>query len=177
MKINVIAEYGMGGKASVEGDVYSFGILILEIFIARRPTDQMFNDDYNLHNFVKTALPDRLVEIADCDLLSREVEETTSRGGINRNIAELQHKIIETGNLNPMTAKTRNCLLSVLEIGLSCSSESPKERANMNDATRELQLTKMIFSATDEVQGILITFLKFYILHIEINCIIYNIFL
>ncbi|KAL5547000.1 hypothetical protein UlMin_006687 [Ulmus minor] len=138
-------EYGMGGEASIEGDVYSFGILILEIFTARRPTDQMFNDDYNLHNFVKTALPDRLVEIVDCNLLSREVEETTSRGGINRNIAELKHEIIETGNLNPMNAKTRNCLLSVLEIGLSCSSESPKDRANMNDAARELRLTKNDF--------------------------------
>ncbi|KAL5547004.1 hypothetical protein UlMin_006691 [Ulmus minor] len=138
-------EYGMGGKASIEGDVYSFGILILEIFTARRPTDQMFKDDYNLHNFVKTALPDRLLEIVDCNLLSREVEETTSRGGINRNIAELQHEINETGNLNPMNAKTRNCLLSVLEIGLSCLSESPKDRANMNDAVRELRLTKNDF--------------------------------
>ncbi|KAL5570535.1 hypothetical protein UlMin_027110 [Ulmus minor] len=138
-------EYGMGGEISIEGDVYSFGILILEIFTGRRPTDQMFNDSYNLHNFVKTVLPDRLVEIIDPYLLSREVEETNSRGGINENILESQDEIIERDNLNQMNVKTRKCLLSVLEIGLACSRESPKERANMNDAVRELHLIKTGF--------------------------------
>ena len=140
----VIAEYGMGGEASAQGGVYSFGILILEIFTARRPTDQLFRDGYNLHNFVKTAMPERLVEIVDPNLLSREIEETTL-GGINRNIVESQHEISESDNLSHMNAKTRNCLLSVLEIGLACSRESPRERATMNDVTMELHHTKSAF--------------------------------
>ncbi|KAL5546647.1 hypothetical protein UlMin_006334 [Ulmus minor] len=135
-------EYGMGGEASIQGDVYSFGILILEIFTARKPTNPIFNDSNNLHNFVKMALPDRLMEIVDPYLLSSEVEETTSRGGINRNIVESQYEIIESGSHNQMDVKTRKCLLSVLEIGLACSRILPKERANMNDAARELHLTK-----------------------------------
>ena len=81
----------MGGEASIQGDVYSFGILILEIFTARRPTDQMFDDSNNLHNFVKMVLPDRLVEIVDPYLLSREVEETHSARGINKNNVDSQH--------------------------------------------------------------------------------------
>ncbi|KAL5568499.1 hypothetical protein UlMin_025074 [Ulmus minor] len=137
-------EYGMGGEASAQGDVYSFGILILEMFTARRPTDQLFKDGYNLHNFVKTAIPERLVEIVDPNLLSMEIEETTLRG-INRNIVESQHEISESDNLSHMNAKTRNCLLSVLEIGLACSRESPRERATMNDVTMELHHTKSAF--------------------------------
>ncbi|KAL5568492.1 hypothetical protein UlMin_025067 [Ulmus minor] len=137
-------EYGMGGEASTQGDVYSFGILILEIFTARRPTDQLFKDVYTLHNFVKTATPERLVEIVDPYLLSQEIEETTLRG-INRNIVESQHEISESDNLSHMNAKTRNCLLSVLEIGLACSRESPRERATMNDVTMELYHTKSAF--------------------------------
>ncbi|KAL5568523.1 hypothetical protein UlMin_025098 [Ulmus minor] len=120
-------EYGMGGEASIQGDVYSFGILILEIFTARRPTDQMFNDSNNLHNFVKMALPDRLMEIVDPCLLSREVEETPSEGRINRNNVESRHEIVENGNLNQLNVQTRNCLLSILQLGLACSRESPKE--------------------------------------------------
>ncbi|KAL5569680.1 hypothetical protein UlMin_026255 [Ulmus minor] len=138
-------EYGMGGEASTQGDVYSFGILVLEIFTARRPTDQMLNDSNNLHNFVKTELPDRLVKIVDPYLLSNEVEETTSRGGINRKIVESQHEIIESNNLDQLNVKTRNCLLSVLQIGLACSMESSKDRANINDAARELNLIKNDF--------------------------------
>ncbi|KAL5568804.1 hypothetical protein UlMin_025379, partial [Ulmus minor] len=137
--------YGMGGEASIQGDVYSFGILILEIFTARRPTDQMFDDRNNLHNFVKMALPDRLIEIVDPYLLSREVEETLSEGLNNRNNVESRHEIVENGNLNQLNVQTRNCLLSILQLGLACSRESPKERANMNDAAKELNLTKNDF--------------------------------
>ncbi|XP_043694080.1 probable LRR receptor-like serine/threonine-protein kinase At3g47570 [Telopea speciosissima] len=51
----VAPEYGMGGRATIQGDVFSYGILLLEIFIEKRPTDQMFKDDLNLHNFAKTS--------------------------------------------------------------------------------------------------------------------------
>ncbi|GKV48218.1 hypothetical protein SLEP1_g55044 [Rubroshorea leprosula] len=44
-------EYGLGGKASTSGDVHSFGILLLEIFIAKKPTDAMFKEGSNLNEF------------------------------------------------------------------------------------------------------------------------------
>ncbi|KAL5569986.1 hypothetical protein UlMin_026561 [Ulmus minor] len=138
-------EYGMGGEASVEGDIYSFGVLILEIFTARMPTDQIFKDSFNLHTFVNTALPERLVEIVDPILLSIEAEETSQGRGINRNIVESQHEITETDNLRLLNIKARSCLVSVLEIGLACSRESPKERASMNNVMRELHFTKRAF--------------------------------
>lgn len=47
---------------------------------------------------------------------------------------------IELGN--QICARLRKCLVSVLEIGVSCSKESPNERMNIGDVTKELQIIK-----------------------------------
>ncbi|XVF24082.1 hypothetical protein REPUB_Repub13aG0096500 [Reevesia pubescens] len=51
-------EYGMGSELSTKGDVYSYGILLLEMFTGKRPTDEMFKEGLSLHNFVAAALPE-----------------------------------------------------------------------------------------------------------------------
>ncbi|KAF3336377.1 putative receptor-like protein kinase [Carex littledalei] len=52
----ILPEYGMGGRASVEGDAYSYGILVLEMFTGVNPTDERFNDGLNLNMHVEMAL-------------------------------------------------------------------------------------------------------------------------
>uniref|UniRef100_I1R6J7 Receptor kinase-like protein Xa21 n=1 Tax=Oryza glaberrima TaxID=4538 RepID=I1R6J7_ORYGL len=42
-------EYGLGNKVSIYGDTYSFGVLLLEIFTGKRPTDADFAQDLSLH--------------------------------------------------------------------------------------------------------------------------------
>ncbi|KAK3003517.1 hypothetical protein RJ639_018192 [Escallonia herrerae] len=74
------AEYGMGSKVSVHGDVYCFGILLLEMFTKKRPTDDMFSGNMNLHNFAKTAFSEGLLGIADPTLLQEGEEGETSTG-------------------------------------------------------------------------------------------------
>ncbi|KAK8303385.1 hypothetical protein V6Z11_D04G147800 [Gossypium hirsutum] len=51
-------EYGMGAGVSTRGDVYSFGILILEMFTRKRPIDHLFNGDMDLQKWVSIHLPD-----------------------------------------------------------------------------------------------------------------------
>ncbi|XP_071719584.1 uncharacterized protein [Rutidosis leptorrhynchoides] len=58
-------EYGLGSRTSTYGDIYSFGILILETFTGKHPTHEMFSDGLSLRGFVKTAIPDRVMEITD----------------------------------------------------------------------------------------------------------------
>ncbi|XP_075648399.1 LRR receptor-like serine/threonine-protein kinase EFR [Castanea sativa] len=141
-------EYGMSGEASMEGDVYSYGILLLEMFLGKRPTDEMFKNDFNLHNFAKMGLPERVVQIVDPILLPREVVATpiaivATREDNNDNEIHVDEDAQGSiANLSQMDANMHKCLVSILEIGLACSMESPKERMKMEEVTRELHLIK-----------------------------------
>ena len=140
----------MGSVVSIEGDVYSFGVFLLEMFLGKRPTDEMFKDDLNLHNCVKMTLPEQLPQIVDSTLLVREVEEmpTTAlvaRDHNNENEIEVDEKTQGIVNHSQVEANVYKCLFLVIEIGLACSLESPKERMNIEQVSRELHSIKIAF--------------------------------
>ncbi|XVF29366.1 hypothetical protein REPUB_Repub15cG0114900 [Reevesia pubescens] len=103
-------EYGLGNEVSTQGDVYSYGILLLEIFTGKRPTDEIFKEGLNLHNFVKEASPGRVAEITDPRVFP-------SMGDNDR--------VVE-------------CLNSIFQFGVACSTELPTKRMNMSDVAESL---------------------------------------
>ncbi|MBA0750053.1 hypothetical protein Gogos_003916, partial [Gossypium gossypioides] len=118
-------EYGMGSELSTNGDVYSYGILLLEMLTGKRPTNERFKEGLSLHNFVKAALPNRVVEIIDPILLPESV-----RGGT---VADITLNENNLGNDEYL-----QCLNSIFKIGLTCSAESPSERMDMSDVVTKL---------------------------------------
>ncbi|GJR39254.1 kinase-like domain-containing protein, partial [Tanacetum coccineum] len=50
-------KYGLWTEMTSSGDVYSFGILLLELMTGKKPTDDMFNEGLSIHKFVSMALP------------------------------------------------------------------------------------------------------------------------
>lgn len=70
----VPSEYGMGGEISTKGDVYSYGILLLEMFSGKRPTGSILDDAYNLHEYVRKAIPHQVFDIAN-PRVTREHED------------------------------------------------------------------------------------------------------
>ncbi|KAB2614564.1 LRR receptor-like serine/threonine-protein kinase [Pyrus ussuriensis x Pyrus communis] len=111
-------EYGMGHEVWTQGDVYSFGILLLEIFTRKRSTNDMFQGTSNLYSFVKAALPEQVEEVLD-PVLVQESNHPNEGRARNRVL------IIES-------------LISVLEIGVACSAELPRERLNICDAVAHM---------------------------------------
>ncbi|XP_040958014.1 probable LRR receptor-like serine/threonine-protein kinase At3g47570 [Gossypium hirsutum] len=112
-------EYGLGSELSTKGDVYSYGILLLEMFTGKRPTHDMFKAGFSIHNIVMVALPERITEIIDPILLQERSRHRTP-GNITFSDRHLQH------------------LNSIFEIGLACSAESPSERMDMSDIVSKL---------------------------------------
>ncbi|MFS8013154.1 putative protein kinase RLK-Pelle-LRR-XII-1 family [Helianthus anomalus] len=69
-------EYGLGNEVSTSGDMYSYGILLLEMLIGKKPVDPMFEGGLGLHSYARNALADGYVlQIVDPVLLSEDVNE------------------------------------------------------------------------------------------------------
>ncbi|CAM0879523.1 unnamed protein product [Alopecurus aequalis] len=111
----VAPEYGEGSAVSTQGDIYSLGIMLLEMFTGRGPTDEMFRDSLDLHKFVEDALPDRTLEIADPTIWPH----TETKDNIT-------------------SSRIQECLISVLRLGISCSKTQPRERALIRDVAVEM---------------------------------------
>ncbi|KAL3729705.1 hypothetical protein ACJRO7_026787 [Eucalyptus globulus] len=122
----IAPEYGMGSAVSTQGDVYSFGVLILEMFTGKRPTDDIFENGLDLHHFANATLTDRVEKAIDPVLL-QEIEELNKR-----------QRVTPEGK-NKSWSNIQDCLASIIKIGVACSSESPRERMDIGDALTKLQ--------------------------------------
>ncbi|GKB24590.1 kinase-like domain-containing protein [Tanacetum coccineum] len=71
-------EYGIGSEMTSSEDVYSFGILLLEVMTGKKPTDGMFNEGPSLHKFAYMALPDHVVDVIDNDAIVLQSTETNA---------------------------------------------------------------------------------------------------
>nr|XP_028957623.1 probable LRR receptor-like serine/threonine-protein kinase At3g47570 [Malus domestica] len=134
----IAPEYGMGSKVSTYGDLYSYGILLLEMITSKRPTDDMFKDGMDLHNFVTMALPERVEEI--CDPLLVQTEESSSSTNPRSN----------RGNQVPNDQRQGvvECLTSIARIGVACSAAMPRDRKDMSNVVTELCLTRDVLTET-----------------------------
>jgi serine/threonine protein kinase len=125
-----ISEYGLGNEASIHGDVYSYGILLLELFTGKRPTSSEFGEVLSVHKYVQMALPDQAGNVIDQDIL---------KAGNNGK---------ETvGNYHNSEDMRISHIISILQIGILCSKEAPSERIQIGDALRELQTIRDKFYA------------------------------
>ncbi|KAK3031772.1 hypothetical protein RJ639_037069 [Escallonia herrerae] len=116
----IAPEYGMGRQASTQGDVYSFGILLLEIVTGKRPTDILSNESSSLHEWVKSHYPYKLEPIVK-EALVRYKARTP---------------------LGCHSKRWHDVILELIELGLICTQYSPSTRPTMLDIAQEMARLK-----------------------------------
>ncbi|XP_049381404.1 receptor kinase-like protein Xa21 [Solanum stenotomum] len=78
----IAPEYGSEGIVSTSGDVYSYGIILMEVLATRRPTDaEIFNENLGLREWIRRAFPRTIIEVVDANLFPEE-EQITSKSEI-----------------------------------------------------------------------------------------------
>jgi hypothetical protein len=117
------AEYGFGSNTSTKGDVYSFGVLVLEMVTRKRPTDDMFVGGLNLHKWVKTHYHGRLERVVDPSLMRASRDQF--------------HEVKRMWEV---------AIGELVELGILCTQESPSTRPTMLDAADDLDRLKRYLS-------------------------------
>ncbi|XP_052300460.1 LRR receptor-like serine/threonine-protein kinase GSO2 isoform X2 [Citrus sinensis] len=104
-------EYGREGRVSANGDVYSFGIMLMETFTGKKPTDEIFNGEMTLKHWVNDWLPISTLEVVDANLLSQEDIHFVAK---------------------------EQCVSFVFNLAMACAVESPEQRINAKEIVKKL---------------------------------------
>lgn len=116
-------EYGAGNMVSTHGDIYSYGILVLETISGKRPTDSIFGQGLSLYEYIEQALQNSVIDVVD-SRLSLDLESDLQTIG------------------HPSYERKVACLVSVLRLGISCSQKSPTSRMPTRDIIKELNAVR-----------------------------------
>ncbi|CDP08227.1 unnamed protein product [Coffea canephora] len=114
----IAPEYGSEGLISAKCDVYSYGIMLMEVFSRRKPNDEMFAGNLNLKSWINDSLPNSILRVIDAKLLKREDENFSEK---------------------------LEGFSSIMELALKCVRESPTDRLSMKVVLETLKKIKLKF--------------------------------
>ncbi|KAF3629340.1 putative LRR receptor-like serine/threonine-protein kinase FLS2-like [Capsicum annuum] len=112
----------LAGTVSTSSDVYSYGIMLMEVLTKRGPTDEeIFNENLDLRKWITQSFSGTIMEVVDANLFLEE-EQITSKGEI--------------------------CIAAMVELALYCTKENPESRITMEDVVKRLNKIKNTFLET-----------------------------
>ncbi|XP_049388163.1 receptor kinase-like protein Xa21 [Solanum stenotomum] len=108
----IAPEYGSEGIVSASGDVYSYGIMLMEVLTKRRPTDEeICNENLDLRKWITQSFSGSMMDVVDANLFCEEEQ---------------------------ITSKSEIYIASMIELGLDCTKEMPESRITMKEVVKKL---------------------------------------
>ncbi|XP_062230000.1 putative leucine-rich repeat receptor-like serine/threonine-protein kinase At2g24130 [Phragmites australis] len=114
----IAPEYGLGGHPSTQGDVYSFGVMLLQLITGKRPTDVIFHEGLTLHDWIKRHYP-------------YDVGAIVARSWLTDAAAAVADERIMA-----------DVMVELIDLGLVCTQHSPTARPTMVEVCHEIALLK-----------------------------------
>ncbi|KAM3234803.1 receptor kinase-like protein Xa21 [Capsicum annuum] len=115
----IAPEYGSEGIVSTNGDVYSYGIVLMEVLTKRRPTDEKIcNENLDLRKWITQSFSGSMMDVIDNNLFRKEAQ---------------------------ITSKSEICIALMVELALDCTMEMPESRITMKDVVKRLNKIKNTF--------------------------------
>uniref|UniRef100_M1BVY0 non-specific serine/threonine protein kinase n=1 Tax=Solanum tuberosum TaxID=4113 RepID=M1BVY0_SOLTU len=112
----IAPEYGLEGIVSASGDVYSYGIMLMEVLTKRRPTDEVIcNENLDMRKWITQSFSGTMMDVVDANIFSEEEQ---------------------------VTSKSEICIASMIELALDCTTEMPESRITMKDVVKRLTKIK-----------------------------------
>lgn len=109
----IAPEYAFTMRVTLASNIYSFGVVLLELLTGRRPVDESFGDGLDLVRWVHGA---------------------SSRG-------EMPEQILDA-RISAQSFASRQEMLSVLKVAISCTNAAPLKRPRMKKVLEALQEAK-----------------------------------
>lgn len=104
-------------------DVYSYGILLLELLTGKQPVDPSFGDSMHIVAWVRTMVH----------------QSHGSRGATLLNEAVLDAKLLRNANCDQ-----KQHMLRVLQIAILCTKDNPSERPTMREVVEKLRTSRSV---------------------------------
>lgn len=115
--VGVGAEYGYGTSVTEKVDVYSYGVVLLELLIGKQPVDLSFGESMHIVAWVRAMVQ--------------------QNGGANVNDV-LDSRLLMTTT----TDAQRTQMLHVLRIAILCTKDAPSDRPTMRNVLDLLRTSK-----------------------------------